>query len=69
MSYYVHRIHPEDNRAGWIGPIRSERQAGKEVKAWQDCGWLAWMHFGDSQVRAAVREWEKQVRENREMAR
>lgn len=64
MSYYVHRIH-DDGRNGWVGPIRSNTQADKEATAWKDCGWMAWVHESDTQVKLQVRAWEKQVKAKR----
>jgi len=29
----------EPTRLGWVGPIRSDKQAQKERDAWRECGW------------------------------
>jgi hypothetical protein len=43
---------------GWTGPIRSERQAGREAAAWQSAGWATVIMPSSRDVRAAVRAWE-----------
>jgi hypothetical protein len=71
MSYYVKRTRParaDDNlrrvvdgiKIGWTGPIRSERQAGRETAAWQDAGWTAELVKSTPAVRAEVRAWQKE---------
>lgn len=60
MSYYVKR---SGGRLGyaWVGPIRSERQARKEVAAWVSCGLTAELFETSPAVRAEVRSWEKTI--------
>lgn len=65
MSFYVHRIRESDGRNGWVGPIRSEHQAGRERAAWEDAGWLAWVHESSAEVKRAVHAWQHQVHEER----
>ncbi len=64
MSFYVQRKHPE-GRVGWVGPIRSEKQAGKEVAAWESVGWEAECHPSTPAIRATVRRWVKTPRDSR----
>ena len=66
MSFYVFRERA-DGRDGWVGPIRSEKQAHKEAAAWQSCGWESEVCASDPFIRALVRDWEKRVRQNREV--
>ncbi len=63
MSYYVHRSR--DDREGWIGPIRCERQAHKEKDAWEDAGWTAEVHKSSPEIKAKVATWVKAVAERR----
>lgn len=58
MTFYVRRVHT-DGRGGWVGPIRSERQARREQQAWESCGWVAWVEESSPAVRAAVRSWQR----------
>jgi hypothetical protein len=60
MTYYVRR--ERDDRVGWVGPIRSERQAGREATAWQECGWQALVFPSSANVRECVRRWQKAAR-------
>lgn len=60
MSYYIRRSKAD--RKGWTGPIRSERQADREVAAWQSIGWDARREVSTPEVRAEVRTWERTVR-------
>lgn len=67
MSYYVQRQRdgrpdygPNDPpRQGWTGPIRSLKQAQREVEAWQEAGWQACALESTPEIRALVRAWEK----------
>lgn len=70
MSFYVKRTRParpDDNprrvadgvKVGWTGPIRSERQANREVNAWRDSDWTAEKVESSPSVRAEVRAWVK----------
>lgn len=64
-SFYVKRI-PPDGRLGWIGPIRSRNQAGKEAAAWRDPGWIdTEIHLGYDHVKAEVRAWQKEANARR----
>lgn len=47
---------------GWVGPIRSARQAERERKAWAEAAWVATVHPTSPAVRAEVRAWEKAKR-------
>ncbi len=60
MSYYVKR---SGGRLGYafVGPIRSEKQAEKEVAAWVSCGHSAEILVSSPQVRSDVRSWEKTI--------
>jgi hypothetical protein len=59
MSFYVKRTHT-DGRSGWVGPIRSERQAAKEAAAWEsDGGWVAWVEESTPAIKCEVRAWQK----------
>jgi hypothetical protein len=58
MSYYVKREHRETGRIGFVGPIRSLKQADKEVHAWLSCGThKVWLLESSPEVRAEVRSW------------
>jgi hypothetical protein len=61
MSYYVKR---SGGRLGYafVGPIRSEKQAQKEVKAWQSAGHTAEILPSSPLTRAEVRAWTKQIK-------
>jgi hypothetical protein len=68
MSYYVRRVAPADSDAarrghhvGWVGPIRSRLQAGREHDAWIEAGWIASVHDSTPEIRAEVRAWESDV--------
>ncbi|HEY3947364.1 MAG TPA: hypothetical protein VGL78_19215 [Solirubrobacteraceae bacterium] len=65
MSFYVRRRDIETGRLGWTGPIRSERQAEREVAAWESCGWTAEKLPSTPEVRADVRAWDREVEERR----
>lgn len=75
MSFYVRRIRLESGTSGrpvgevgWVGPIRSERQAGREKAAWEaDGNFSAEVVPSSQEVRAEVREWTK-GREERHQA-
>lgn len=59
-SYYVKR---SGGRLGYafVGPIRSEKQAQKEVDAWISVGHTAELLPSSPLVRAEVRAWTKNV--------
>jgi hypothetical protein len=63
MSYYVKRLREgtatQPARVGWTGPVRSERQARREVAAWESVGWVAWAEESTPAVKAEVRAWVK----------
>lgn len=59
QSYYVKRVN-ENGRGGWTGPIRSERQARKEVTAWESAGWVAWLEEATPAVRREVKAWQRE---------
>ena len=67
VSYYVKRQQRTDDerdwlmssRDGYVGPIRSAKQAGKEAAAWVSAGWQAWVLESSPEVRAEVRAWER----------
>ena len=59
MSNFVQRSHP-DGRHGWVGPIRSARQAEREAQAWRDADWSAEVLTSTPEVRAQVRAWERE---------
>ncbi len=69
MSYYVKRSR--DGHDGWVGPIRSYRQARREFAAWRQSGWDAIIHDSTPEIRAEVRVWqhEADVRLGRKVAR
>lgn len=58
MSFYVRRV-TSAGRVAWTGPIRSERQAGREAQAWRDAGRSAEVVESTADVRAQVRAWER----------
>jgi hypothetical protein len=60
VSYYVER--ERSGAVGWVGPIRSGRQADREATAWQDVGWHAVAVPTSPEVRTAVLEWVKSVK-------
>lgn len=62
MSWYVHRFtgSVRGERVGWTGPIRSERQADREVAAWREAGWTAEKLESCPRVRALVRTWVRE---------
>jgi hypothetical protein len=57
MSCYVKRTRGD--AVGWVGPIRSERQAYREADAWRQAGWHAVVRVSAPDVRAAVRAWQR----------
>ena len=57
MSYYVRRRL--GTRQGWTGPIRSRRQVEREAQAWRDSGWEADVEPSTPEVRAEIRQWER----------
>jgi hypothetical protein len=59
MSFYVKR--ERDGRTGWIGPIRSYRQARREFAAWEESGWSAKIEDSTPEIRRAVREWQREA--------
>jgi hypothetical protein len=65
MSFYVRRIHTRTGREGWVGPIRSQRQALREAAAWEAATdsfgdyWSADVFHSCPDVRRRVREWVK----------
>lgn len=61
MSFYVRRTN-EDGREGWVGPIRSEAQADREVAAWRECGWSADRVPVTTESRAEVKAWMAAVK-------
>lgn len=61
MSFYVKRIH--NGVTGWTGPIRSERQAGREADAWRAAGRVAEVLPTSPEVRAEVGAWDKVKKE------
>jgi hypothetical protein len=63
MSFYVQRYRTTDQRMGWTGPIRSERQAYRERDAWLSVeGWDAVVVESTPRVRAEVRDWTRHRR-------
>jgi hypothetical protein len=62
MSFWVKRQDPARMKTSWTGPIRSERQAGREADAWTDAGWSAEVVPSSPEVRAEVRAWERSRR-------
>lgn len=65
MSYYVMRILRGDPtlKLGYTGPIRSKRQAQREVDAWSAAGWNAQLLNSTPEVRRAVRCWQRERNE------
>jgi hypothetical protein len=61
MTYYVKRSGGQLGYA-FVGPIRSERQAQREVAAWQSCGHSAQLLPSTPLVRAEVRAWQRAVK-------
>lgn len=55
-------------RQAWTGPLRSPRQAGREVAAWQEAGWDASPVRSTPQVREQVRAWQRAADARRESA-
>ena len=49
-------------RVGWVGPIRSPRQARREAAAWQSAGWAAEVVPATPEARREVRAWQTAVR-------
>ena len=68
MSYYVKRRCSEGARIGYVGPIRSPRQARRERQAWEQSTtstggtFAALVLLSTPAVRAAVRDWERRVK-------
>ena len=58
-------------REGWVGLIRSERQALKEAATWEAAEdsfgnhWSADVFHSCADVKRRVREWQKEVKERR----
>jgi hypothetical protein len=71
-AFYVHRTRGShesgDWREGWVGPIDSRYQAGREVAAWQASGWRAQQFEGTPQVLEAVRRWQNAANERHDRA-
>lgn len=68
MSYYVRRDKPgTPGGHAYVGPIKTERQAYKEVDAWNgsDPAYNAVALVSTPVVRSYVRAWQKAVRERR----
>jgi hypothetical protein len=63
MSFFVKRS--SGTRQGWTGPIRSERQADREVAAWQSAGWTAERVNSTPEIRREVSTWQKEANRNR----
>lgn len=65
MSFYVERRREDrhDGLPSWTGPIRSQRQAHKEARAWQEAGWTAHVHPTSPVIRSLVRAWEQRKKE------
>ena len=61
MASYVKRTN-DVGRVGWVGPIRSPRQAVREVEAWESCGWSAEVVPVTPESRLVVRSWSKASR-------
>lgn len=65
MAFYVRRVNTGTGREGWVGPIRSERQAHREALAWEaDTDshgnyWSADVFVSCPEIKARVRAWEK----------
>lgn len=57
MSFYVRRHR--NGRTSWTGPIRSERQAGREADAWQSEGFTTEIIPSSESVRRDVRNWDR----------
>ena len=62
-SFYVKR--ERGGREGWVGPIRSARQAQREVDAWESAGWSAEARPSSVEVKAQVRSWQAAVKRER----
>jgi hypothetical protein len=62
MAYYVKRENRDTGRVGFVGPIRSAKQAGKESDAWVHAGWKAWILESSPTVRAEIRAWERSIK-------
>ena len=56
-SYYVQRLRR--GQIGWVGPIRSEGQAAREVAAWESQGYCAAKVESSPEIRAEVRAWQR----------
>lgn len=63
MLFYVKRNRCD--RVGWVGPIRSEKQAGKEAAAWIGEGWGAVVLPSSPEVRAQIRAWQQAKKSKR----
>ena len=64
MSNYVKRTNI-NGREGWVGPIRSARQAENEAHAWRTAGWTAEVLPATPEVKAGVKAWQKRVKAER----
>jgi hypothetical protein len=64
MSYYVKRSGGRFGQ-GYVGPIRSEKQAQRECEAWRGAGHTAELLPSSPLVRAEVRAWSKKARATR----
>ena len=68
MPYYVKRRCSEGGRIGYVGPIRSARQARRERQAWEQSTtstggtYAARVLPSTPAVRAAVSDWERRVK-------
>ena len=60
MSSYVKR--ERDGRVGYVGPIRSKRQAERERLAWVESGFSAVVLPSTPEVRAVVRAPSEELR-------
>lgn len=58
--WYVERSFAHPFKRGYTGPL-SERQARREVQAWNDAGWSAAMLPSTPTVRKMVRDWQHEA--------
>lgn len=63
-SYYVKRSGGSLGYA-FVGPIRTEKQALKEVEAWRGAGHAAELLPVTPQSRSEVRAWQKAIKARR----